>query len=325
MHVNWRIVVAIAAGYLLVGCAGSPPIPTVVSLPPTQTPTLPPVAETRTPLPTLTPSITLTPIAQVARSTDAATLMTAASSTPGTVAPTSTSALVAATRSGTITPLPTQASLLPGNAPPLTIKLPAGWKAGYSIVPIRQSLTASTMNLALYNGPVKSGQGTILVLWGFPSVGAPPTAIPPGPTATIAPGVTPLDYQSQLIWTASLQLLTGTVFDITCNTAQYGQRTFMVGGLSAVGTYFNASQCPSTPDTIGWFAALNQFGGNYMFVMYVDPSSSYNDSRGDLQAILDTVVFHAPVQATRAATSAATRSGPPPTNTPSSVGMTLPG
>src|SRR5258706_3391575 len=100
MHVNWRIVVAIAAGYLLVGCAGSPPIPTVVSLPPTQTPTLPPVTETRTPLPTLIPSITLTPIAQDARSTDAATLMTAASSTLGTVAPTSTSALVAATRSG---------------------------------------------------------------------------------------------------------------------------------------------------------------------------------------------------------------------------------
>jgi hypothetical protein len=133
-----------------------------------------------------------------------------------------------------------------------------------------------------------------------------------------------LDYQSQLLWSDGLRLLTGTVFDITCNTAQYGQRTFTVGGKTAIGTYFNASQCPNTPDTIGWFAVLNQFGGNYMFVMYVDPYSAYNDSRGDLQNILDTVEFHAPAASSATPAVPTKPAGPPPTNTPQSAGTSSP-
>src|SRR5262249_41964512 len=118
----------IALCCFLAGCASAQqPQPTALSLP---TVTLQPIADTRTPLPTLTPSVTLAIAAQPSQSTQAATAVSivatvAATNTPGVVQPTSTSALAAATRIQTITPLPTQASLLPGSPPPIDIKLPA--------------------------------------------------------------------------------------------------------------------------------------------------------------------------------------------------------
>jgi len=56
-----------------------------------------------------------------------------------------------------ITPIASQAGLLPGVPPPLDIKLPPGWQVGYSIVPIREPLVEASMNLALYTGPLSNG------------------------------------------------------------------------------------------------------------------------------------------------------------------------
>lgn len=211
---------------------------------------------------------------------------------------------------------------MPGVPPPLTIKLPTGWQFAYQIVPIHEPLVEATMNMAFYTGPLSNGgKATIIVLWGFPSIGPPPTlpgAVPAAGTAAPGPpanGPTPLDYQSQMLWSDGLRLLQGTVLDISCNVGRYDQRAFMVGGKVGVGAYYNASQCPDAPDTVGWFAGLNQFGGNYLFYVYIDPITAYNDGRGELQKILDTVVFRAPVPVT-SQTPGSTQVGPPPTNTP---------
>jgi hypothetical protein len=91
------------------------------------------------------------------------------------------------------------------------------------------------------------------------------------------------------------------VVDITCNVGRYDQRTFLIGGHPAIGAYFNAT-CTDVPNTVGWFAGLNQFGGNYLFYMYVDPIEAYNDGRSEVQKILDTVVFHPPTPSTQPAT-----------------------
>ena len=170
-------------------------------------------------------------------------------------------------------------------------------------------LVGAQVNLALYSGPVKNGTGTIIVLWNYPSLGPPPTLTGPGPSATPAPGVTPLDYQSELLWSDGLRMLQGTVLDITCNVGHYNEQTFSIGGKPGIGAYYNASQCPGTPDTAGWFAGVNQFGVSYLFYVYIDPIDAYNDGRGDIQKMLDAIQFLQP-------TVAPAPNGPPPTNTP---------
>ncbi len=254
---------------------------------------------------------TSVPVTRVAGDASRTPLPSVTPTALGPVQPSSTSALLAAATNTSGAPLPTSASLLPGSAPAFDIKLPTGWKFGYTVLPLREPSVEASMSMALYTGPVKNGKATIVVLWGFPSMGAAPTLPGPGPTGTPVPGVTPLDYQSQLLWSDGLRLLQGTVFDMTCNVGRYQQLTFTVGGQNAVGAYFNASQCPDTPDTVGWFAGLNQFGGNYLFYVYIDPVDAYNEGRAEVQKVLDSVQFHAPKAVS------ATLGGPPPTNTPS--------
>ena len=62
----------------------------------------------------------------------------------------------------------------------------------------------------------------------------------------------------------------------------------------------------------GWFAGLNQYGGNYLFYVTIDPVEAYNDARPEVQKILDTVVFTQPGQATGAATGAVGGAGAGP-------------
>jgi hypothetical protein len=238
---------------------------------------------------TVAPTIVLTVPATIAQSATQA-----ATTAPTQVGPTSTSALLAVTVLPSTTPLP-PAALLPGAAPAIDIKLPSGWKAEYYVVPIREALVQASVNLARYYGPVNNnGVGTILVLWGFPSIGAPPTAAAPGPTATPVPNVTPLSYQQQLLWSDGIRLLQGTVVEITCNVGTYEQRFFQVGPMTGIGAYFNVSQCPDEPDTVGWFAGVNASTTNYLFYAYVEPIQTYNEGRTQLQTILDTVTFKTP-------------------------------
>ncbi len=86
-----------------------------------------------------------------------------------------------------------------------------------------------------------------------------------------------------------------------------------VGGIPAIGESFNAAQCQGERDTYGWFAGVNQYGTDFLFYVFIDPVQAYNGARGQVQQILDTVVFHpaAPGNSTPATL------GAPPTNTPS--------
>ncbi len=290
----------LALGYLLAACAATPPTVTPIPVTRTAIPTTaaPSAIPSRTPLPSVTPA---------ARQSTA--IPTVVRPTLDPAKPTSTSALIALTPNVGLTPLPTQAALLPGGPPPLDISLPAGWKFGYQIVPIRDQLVQASMNLAVYRGPAGGGTGTIMLLWGFPSLAPPPTKANPL-SLTEQPGTPAGNLQTQMLWADGIRLLQGTVVDVTCNVGNYGQREFTVGGQPAVGEYFAASQCQGEPDTAGWFAGLNQFGGNYLFYVTIEPVEAYNNGRNEVQKVLDSVVCHKP-----GAKATPSLAGPPATNT----------
>lgn len=247
---------------------------------------------TRTPLPSLTPSDT----PSLSLPTGAAVTVAPPVSTPTpAVSPTSPLLVVTATAtppSGS--PAPRTA---PGNAPPIQFDLPAGWQFAYRVVPVRVALESYAMNVAIYRGPLPNSIGTVIILWGFPSLAPPPTFPPaPGtPTAIPQPGG---DFVSRMLWADGLRLLQGTVLDITCNVGTAGEQAFTIGGIPAVGTYFNVTGCQGEPDTAGWFAGVNQYGRNFLFYAYIEPIESYNSARPDMQRLLDTIRFTAPTTPT---------------------------
>ncbi|MCC7210120.1 MAG: hypothetical protein IT323_22645 [Anaerolineae bacterium] len=250
---------------------------------------------TRTPLPSVTPPQGAPPGLPTGAPGPTATLAIA-STLPG---PTATSPLLAASPTPLASPEPTQPLVLPGDAPPFGVNLPRGWQYAYQYVPIRTAYDAVMMGVAIYQGPVTNGVGTIIALWGFPSIAPPPSlsdlmganasATPetptPGPEAALD------DLSRSMLWTDGLRLLQGTVVDITCNVGTSGQQPFSVGGQPAVGTYFNITGCQGEPDTAGWFAGVKSGTGNVLFYAYVEPIEAYNDARGDLQAVLDSIRF----------------------------------
>jgi hypothetical protein len=222
-------------------------------------------------------------------------LTSAASNTPP--GPTATSPLLAASPTPLASPLPTEALVLPGDAPPFGLNLPRGWQYAYQYVPIRTAFDAVMMGVAIYQGPVTNGVGTIIGLWGFPSIAPPPSlselmgATAAVETSTPGPETVLDDLSRSMLWTDGLRLLQGTVVDITCNVGTSGQRDFAVGGRPAVGTYFNITGCQGEPDTAGWFAGVTSDVGNVLYYAYVEPIEAYNDARGDLQTVLDSVRF----------------------------------
>jgi hypothetical protein len=231
--------------------------------------------------------------------------------------------LAVSTPQTNVPPQPTVPLVSQGGPPPLTIQLPPNWKSTYRVVAISDQLAQLTMNEADYVGPIGAATGTIVVLWGFPSLGPPPTLANPDTvlTQTVDPNAPGVD--AQLLWADGLRLLQGSVVGITCNVGQYGQRTFTIGGKPGVGAYFQVVQCQGEPDTAGWFVGMRQNGRSLLFYMFVDPITAYNDARKDLQAILDTVVFAPPAAgATPGSTPAAS-----PTVTPNNpaVPTSIPG
>jgi hypothetical protein len=287
------------------------PTPTPFPSSPTPLPTDAPQSvafqASRTPLPSVTPasqgsqpSGTPLPASPSAIATSTVAVGTAAAQ------PTSTSALLGMTPGAGTTALPTQPALVPGSSPPFDIDLPANWQYGFQSLPIRDRLVQASMNVAVYKGPIQGGTGTIIVLWGFPSLGPPPTPAGGQLPGTVVPGTLSPDMQQQMLWADGLRLLQGTVVDITCNVGNHSRGEFKIGGQPAYGEYFAAVQCQAEPDATGWFAGLNQYGGNFLFYVLIEPPQAYNNGRSEMQKILDTVVFRKPGE---------TAVGPPPTNT----------
>ncbi len=243
---------------------------TACATPPASTATPPPTA---TPIPpTATITVTIAPSATVNLTPSATSALAAASPN------------IDATLAATF--LPTPLAALPGDAPPFTIKLPTGWHATYTLVPLSDSLTGATlmMNVAAYAGPVADkGTGFILALWNFPS------ATPFDPAATITSAEA---LQRQILLADGFRMLRGTVVDISCTVGNYGETDFSIGGQKAVGQRFQAASCQNNQaDTAGWYAGLRLFDRNMLFFAYIDPVSDYNNGQKDIQAILDGVVF----------------------------------
>ena len=165
--------------------------------------------------------------------------------------------------------------------PPLDITLPSGWRFGTDTLILHDvDVEMRTVPLAVYTGPVTGGVGTIVLLWGFPSLVA-------GNPFT-GNGVEPD------IWTDGLRLLRLAVVEEGCNIGTDLRTQYSIGGLSAVGTQFSAVDCPELPDTRGWFSGVRISGINFVFYVFTDPIDAMNTAQTELQTILDTVVFHVP-------------------------------
>jgi hypothetical protein len=211
-----------------------------------------------------------------------------------------TSPLLALTPIVGMTPLPTLPPAIPIPGPPLLIQPPSDWRYGFFQTSSGDLTIRGTVNVAVYTGQVRSGTITIIILWNYPSIFAPGGRGQPNqPTATPLPNPLGLGAWQLQLHRDGLRLLKGTVLDITCNIGNYGLRTDLtVGKLPAIGESFNASQCQSDTDVIGWFAGLRQHDKDYLFYVYIEPVSAFNDIALDAQAVLDTVQFVPPAQQT---------------------------
>lgn len=208
-----------------------------------------------------------------------------------TIVGSATSPLLALTPVIGTTPLPTLPAMERGSSPGVSLVLPRGWRYGYFSRVSTDLLIQGQINLGIYTGPIRTGNGTIILLWNYPSISPMPTAMAPGAVIeTPTPGG--LDPVQQALWADGLRLLQGTVVDITCNIGHYGQRRDLtVGKLPAIGESFTASQCADEPDAVGWFAGIRQFDVDYLFFVYIEPAEQFNDLKTDIQIILDTAVF----------------------------------
>ena len=195
-----------------------------------------------------------------------------------TLPPTETSAVPSET------PIVLEITPLAGSAdpPPLDITLPTGWRRGYDILALPDIDTIRAVPLAVYQGPVTGGTGTIVLLWGFPNLVA---------GNPLAP-----DSASPDIWVDALRLFRLALVDQGCNPGTDLQRSYRVGNLSATGTQFAIVECPQSPDTRGWFAGLRVNDLNFVFYVYVEPITIMETAQTELQAILDSVIFRLPTE-----------------------------
>lgn len=295
--------------FLVAGCATSATATPIATLTPPPTATdapRPTITSTRTPLPTLTPDSGKAP--SIPASASPSPTIGAAISAASTVsaAPSATSALLVvaspnidATLHATFVPT---VSAVP---PPLTLKLPDGWKSTYTVILPRDQLSEQLMNVAAYAGPVADkGTGFIFIFWNFPSI------------TPLNPGATPLSAEElsrQMILSDGFRLLRGTVVDISCQVGVYAD-VFKLGGTPVTGQRFQTVGCQDgTPDNAGWYVGAFPNNRELLIYAYVEPVSAYNSGRADLQHILDTVQFS--VSAATPATSVIGTSAAP-TNAP---------
>lgn len=202
---------------------------------------------------------------------------------PATPTPVETaSPTITFTPSPTGVPLQFESEGLEDYPPPINIDLPDDWLLGYDIIvnpDIDGELRA--FPVAVYQGPVTGGTGSIYLIWGFQS--------------TTTGDTSPLD--STNIYRDGLRLWRFLLNGIDCNIGSDLQRDFTVGILNAAGTYVSAVDCPAGPDGVqepdvsGWFAGVRVEGLPFIFFAFTDPQAILGPARDEMQAILDTVEF----------------------------------
>ncbi len=213
-----------------------------------------------TPVPSLTPTPFTTPTANV-------------SPTPAE----------SATPTPTFVPLQFESEGVDEYRPPINIDLPDEWQSGFDIIvnpDIDGELRA--FPVAVYQGPVTNGTGTIILIWGFQST---------TPSEVIAPS------DSVNIYRDGLRLWRFLLNGIECNVGSDLQRDYLIGGLPAAGTFVSAVDCPpgvggvEDPDVSGWFAGMRVENLPFIFFAFSDPQAILGPARDEMQAILDTVEF----------------------------------
>lgn len=241
-----RLFIFLCVLTFLTAC-GAAPEPTLTPLIITATPDPTLVApSTATPPPSLEPTFTVTPIIPF-------------TPTPDLLAEAPT----------------LQAMLGSDMVAPIVFNLPEGWVTNSFVMPVPDLGQESNIPFTYYSGPVTGGTGTIVVLWGYPSIF-------PLSLAEVNPTI------EGRFWADGLRLLYLAVLEPDCQVSLDVERTFKVGGLDAVGTYFAAFECPETPDTRGWFAVLQHEDVNFAFYTYADPMDILNGpALNELQAMLD--------------------------------------
>jgi hypothetical protein len=198
-----------------------------------------------------------------------------------------------------ITVEPVTNQLIP---PPIDLQLPEGWQLGYQSIIIPEIDRARVYPVAFYTGPVTGGTGWLVIVWGFINVTEP------------VPG---LGESSPInLWSDGLRLWRLLIIEPTCVIGTDVQRQFRVGGLTGVGTYVSAMECPDDlPDAAGWFVGLQERGMNFLFYMYTEPREALDGPAADeLQNILDGINFR--VEDYLTATPAPLRLTPEATDAP---------
>ncbi|MCA9913146.1 MAG: hypothetical protein KC496_07345 [Anaerolineae bacterium] len=159
--------------------------------------------------------------------------------------------------------------------PPLDISVPEGWGAAYRNLVSNEIADIGVLPFAGCGGPVTGGEARIVVLWDFASLAS----------AT---------SQTTSLYIDGLRLLRQHIVEPQCNISTAEERNYSVAGQAAIGTVFSAVDCPDDlPDTRGWFAGINASGVNFLFYVYTEPMTAIpGPAEDELQAILDSVVFH---------------------------------
>jgi protein-disulfide isomerase len=171
---------------------------------------------------------------------------------------------------------------------PIDITLPGEWAVSFSDTLVLQDIDAlRTVPFTLYKGPVEGGTGSIVMLWGFPSL------VAGNPLAAEAGVETP----DANLWTDGLRMLRLAVVEVGCNVGTDDPRNYEYAGFTGVGTEWSAVNCPELPDTRGWFIGTQHEGINFLFYAYIDPidpmgmTDAERVARQQIAGILESIVF----------------------------------
>ncbi|MFW5748837.1 MAG: hypothetical protein ACOCYT_04405 [Chloroflexota bacterium] len=182
--------------------------------------------------------------------------------------------------------------------PPISIELPDDWVSLNNTVMIRDLTGLRLIPFTVYTGPVTDGQGYIVLLWGYETIGR-----QGNPLAGEQPEYGP--------YLDALRLLRLAVVGTDCVTGTDVEREFSLGEVTTTGANFSTYRCEETTNTRGWFLGTQQDGLNFAFYAYAEPIEAMDgEAPFELQAILDTVTFE--VEAFRETLEAAPIQTPTP-------------
>ena len=168
---------------------------------------------------------------------------------------------------------------------PVSLTLPSGWAQVMSDTLVIPDFDAiRTLPFVTWKGTVEGGTGSIVLLWGFPSI--------------VSGSLTELGtLPTNTLWVDGLRLLRLAVTESGCNVGTDLERTYPLAGSNGTGTQWSAVDCPTTADTRGWFVGLQHENINFIFYTYIEPidpagmTPSEQVARDQIQAILDSVRF----------------------------------